>query len=102
MLPICTFCSDNAARPGLLWSGERRATVIAAVIGERPGRPPTACRNNIGVIGAPTDIGWNCGLTNWSFFWLQFSPIVAHDDRRNRGAFNRIRWPDARSRVRGG
>ena len=93
MLPTCTFCSDNAARPGLLWSGERRATVIAAVIGERPGRPPAACRNNIGVIGAPTDIGWNCGLTNWSFFWLQFSPIVAHDDRRNRGAFNRIRWP---------
>src|SRR5262245_21287453 len=67
-------------------------------MGKQPGRPPAACRNNIGVIGAPTDIGWNCGLTNWSFFCLQFSPILAHDDRRNRGAFKRIRWPAARLR----
>jgi hypothetical protein len=74
MLPTCTFCSDNAARPGLLWSGERRATVIAAVIGERPGRPPAACRNNIGVIGAPTDIGWNVDSLIGLFFGSNLAP----------------------------
>jgi hypothetical protein len=54
VLPICTSCSDNTARPALLWPVERRANVVAGVMGERPGSR-AACRNNIGVIGAPTD-----------------------------------------------
>src|SRR5262245_36874405 len=54
-LPTCTSCSENAARSALLWPVERRATVVATVMGERPAWPPAACRNNIEVICAPTD-----------------------------------------------
>jgi hypothetical protein len=99
-LPTCTFCSDNAARPVLLWSVERRATVIATVMGERPGWPRAACRNDVGVIGAPTDDGWSC-IRNWSFFWAPiWETRQAHHGCRNRGAFNRIRMPRPPDRGR--
>ena len=74
-MPTCTFCSDNAARPGLLWPVERRATVIAIVMGERPSWPRAACRNDMESLEPPpmTDV---IESVIGPFFGLEFGRLV--------------------------